>query len=460
MRSILARRRSSKASTFHRTRIVLARNPDSWRRALVFVALLGAYTNFALRVGVLVFGVFAFLAGGTLALLHLRALHRHGSILVWLVALCLVVDVGGSAFPSAWLSLLQSTLLLIGCIFAGLGVLLELRTWPRFLMRRWLLGGALVVIVLGALEHVPTFRTVSDTVRQILYDNDNQFLYAGDERDLAFHGAIRPKVFTQEPSHPAKFVGVSLAGWHLLSRHRNRTALALAGCALGYVTIRAPSIVVGPAFIAYFAILGGPQRKPLAVGLKLTALAFAFIAMLTFVDWVGFLPGARAQAIANNEDGSIIMRLTGPIAAARAVLEGNPLFGLGIGGKEAAVDTLYSIYSQYDFMQADYHFAQNEEFGWGSGFFQFIAFFGIAGTVLFVFWFRAMCEKFIAPDWPSCLIILVLLMAVDGGFNMVRPWIYFFVLAAVLHVVYRGKILAWSFESQRVAEPPSAGAAR
>src|SRR5690606_6753762 len=134
------------------------------------------------------------------------------AVMAWFLALCLFVDLGGSAFPSAWLSLLQSTLLLIGCVFAGFGVLFELRTWPSALLRRWFLVGAVIVTILGALEYISMFRAVSDTVRQVLYDNDNQFLYEGDERDLALHGAVRPKVFTQEPSHPAKFVGIALAG--------------------------------------------------------------------------------------------------------------------------------------------------------------------------------------------------------------------------------------------------------
>lgn len=440
-------RQLSRRDVNHRARrvpgpkITRPKVPERWSRIVVIIALVGTYTNFAAGAGTLIFGILTFLAGGLLMVVHLKQARRHANLLVMLVAICGIIDVGSTAFPEMWFELALSTALLIACIIAGLGLFFELRTWPRAMLCRWCAIASVVVLGLGILEYLAPFRELSDAARQFLYSDDQQFLYAGDERDVTLHGVVRPKVFTQEPSHPAKFVAVVVTGWFLLSHRKNKATIALVGCILGYMILRSPSIMIGPAMILYFSFFGQSRvTGERSVG-KLSALVFALVAMVTFTDWIGIVPGTRAQAIASNADGSMVMRLLAPIAIAQGAIAANPLFGLGIGGKEAAVDMVFSIYAGFSQLDADWQFQQNDVFGWGSGLFQFVSFCGILGSALFIAWLIRLCKRVLSPDWTSVLVIIVLTMAVDGGFNMMRPWAYAFFLVATLHVAYRDRIL-------------------
>jgi len=433
---------------------VLPKRPEFWNRALVGLALVGTYTNFALNVGTLVYGFVTFTVGVLLLVIHRRAFVRRWDLVVSLLLVCGLIDVGGTGFPEIWIELVTSTLLLLACVVAGIGVFLELRTWPRLALSRLCTTATVLVLAFGILEHFQPFRDFSDVVRQLLYSHDSQFLYVGDDRDVALHGAIRPKVFTQEPSHPAKFVAVATTIWFLLSKRKDRTVIALLGCAAGYLILRSPSIFVGPILIAYFSFFGTSRITGRFAGVKVTALLVTLLAMATLPEWVGLLPGARAEAIANSKDGSMIMRLSAPLAISYEAIAHNPLFGLGIGGKEVATDMVFSIYARYTEVNLDYQFQQNEVYGWGNGLFQFVAYCGVFGSALFLGWYVRFCKRLLTPDWPSLLIVFFLLLAVDGGFNMLRPWSYFFFVAAALHIEYRDNSLRRLFPPRFAEAPP------
>src|SRR3546814_16693809 len=90
--------------------------------------------------------------------------------------------------------------------------------YQRKVMAR-IFGWLCVVIVVGcALEtHFEPFRTISATVRGIIFDFG---VYVADLRDIMLYGKIRQNLFTSEPS--AVTFGFTLFAfcWYMLSEWR------------------------------------------------------------------------------------------------------------------------------------------------------------------------------------------------------------------------------------------------
>ena len=69
-------------------------------------------------------------------------------------------------------------------------------------------------------------------------------LYDADLRDIYFYGMIRPKLFTEEPSHVAKFYLICLFVWFSLSENKVRYIIMLLFTVLGIVLIRSHLVLI------------------------------------------------------------------------------------------------------------------------------------------------------------------------------------------------------------------------
>jgi hypothetical protein len=306
-----------------------------------------------------------------------------------------------------------------------------------------------LILVLACLEAYTPFAGVSNAAREVLYAADGQFLYSSDERDMFLHGAVRPKVFTQEPSHPAKYLAVGIAAWFLVSARRYKGLISMALFLLGAFVLRSPSLIAGPIFVAYFAALGADGEHDVRKGsARLLALVVCALAFFTLPQWVGMFPGERSTEIAQELDASSIIRLLGPLEIATEIIKEQPFFGVGIGGKEYAWETMLSVYAMFPVMKIE-RFYLMADAGWGNAFFQFIAYCGIAGGAAFLWWLAGMSRRLIVKDWPSMLFVFFVVFNIDGAFNIVRPWAYFFLMAAAYHVAVRDRHLA---EARRRSE--------
>ncbi len=271
------------------------RRPSTWWTLVVLAILAGTYTNLALNIGTLVYGFIPLIGGGLLFAKHFRANTPMLRMLAVLLLICIVVDVGSVSFPLDWIELVQSTLLLMASMLAGLGLFSELRTWSRRALESVLALTVVIVLVLACLEAYTPFAQVSNAARELLYAADGQFLYSSDERDMFLHGTVRPKVFTQEPSHPAKYLAVAIAAWFLVTTQRRKMLISSALFLLGAYVLRSPSLIAGPIFTAYFSAFGMDGRIDLKKGsARLAALAVCALAFFTLPQWVGMLPGERS----------------------------------------------------------------------------------------------------------------------------------------------------------------------
>ena len=420
----------------------MPRRPTTWWTLVVLAILAGTYTNLALNIGTLLYGFIPLIGGGLLFLKHFRANKPMVRLLAYLLVICIVVDLGSVSFPLDWVELVQSTLLLLASVFAGLGLFSELRTWSSRALESVMAVTVSIILVLACLEAYTPFAQVSNAAREVLYAADGQFLYSSDERDMFLHGTVRPKVFTQEPSHPAKYLAVGIAAWFLVSARRYKGLIATGLFMLSAFVLRSPSLIAGPIFVLYFSALGADGEHDLRKGTaRMAALAACAIAFFTLPQWVGMFPGERSIEIAQELDASSIIRLLGPLEIATDILKEQPFFGVGIGGKEYAWETMLSVYAMFPVMKIE-RFYLMADAGWGNAFFQFIAYCGIAGGGAFLWWLAGMSRRLIVKDWPSMLFVFFVVFNVDGAFNIVRPWAYFFLMAAAYHVAVRERLMA------------------
>lgn len=427
--------------------------PGLFQRLIVVVILLGTYTNFAVNIGVLLYGFFPLVAGSLLFVRYAPASRSVLQVFAALFVVCVVVDAGSASFPWDITNLVQSTALLLAGVASGLGLFAELRRWPRSTLGDILLAACVAVVVVGYFERFAPVAEFSDSVREALYSADGQFLYSSDERDMFFYGTVRPKIFTQEPSHPAKFIAFAGAAWFLLTTRRHRLTVATILFALATYVLRSPSLFAGPALVLYswaFGVNGRFQNASMTTRLAVVAVAVA--AVVSLPEWISIVPTPRSADIAQGADVSSIVRLVGAREVAVELVRESPLFGVGIGGKDYAWDTVLSVYASFPGMNLE-QFYLSPDVGWGNAFFQGIAYCGLLGSAAFLWWITFLSRKLVSFDWPAMLMTYFVSFSLDGAVNLVRPWIYFFLVAVAYHISMRDAVLGNGAVRAYAAQP-------
>lgn len=398
------------------------------RVSLVALALFGTYTN---MVGAGVLGGYAIAAGLLLLLLRpARAMvYRAFTVLGLLFGVIYVA--GPWINEDITFSGAQTGLQTFAAIVAAYGVGRELVAWRTSSVAKLALISTLLVLAAGFGElHIAQVKSASDTFRAGAYEG--LFLYDADARDQALHGAVRPKIFTQEPSHPAKFVAVMIAAWFLLASRRKWTGLLLLFGAAAYV-LRAPSLLICPAVIALGLLVrtGRKGEDDLRQWLRVTVVVGLFLAIVSTPAWIGALPFERFEAIGRGDDASALTRIDAPLQATMTVLGEHPAFGLGLRTSDesrAAVRNSFSSFQGISTSATD----RFSEVGWGNGLFHLIAFTGIVGFALVLAWIvRFSRWAFGMLDAATVVAVVVVVLSLEGTFSFARPWFYIFLLLAV-----------------------------
>lgn len=407
------------------------------RRLLLIVFLVGLYTNLGLVIaGTYVAGLIPGLAG--LALLAANLAGRGGSqnllsaagigiaSALWVLTIPFSPDLAGFGFEH-----FRSLALLILASLASFGAFLEVTTYRRETVLKaciWIAGS---ILVLAVLEVYTPFRAVSEWVRSTLYAG--RYIYSADLRDVLISGAIRPKVFTQEPSHVAKAVGVALAGAMILSRNPNRYFIGGAAWLFAFYLIGSPTLLltVGAVFAAHVF-----SRPVLGVGGAMWRVVVVFAPVLAFMflqDLAALLPFARAQMISSGQDVSFLTRSIGPAMIALETIKTYPIAGAGIGGRELVMDIVLQVYQQFPGYWLG-RLTRNEGYaGWGNAFFEIFTY---AGIVMSAILLPIMLLALRAMNASILLIVLIffLVFNFDAGFVTARPWCYFGLLMALIAV--------------------------
>jgi hypothetical protein len=241
-----------------------------------------------------------------------------------------------------------------------------------------------VILLIGSfLEVVGILKPLSDVVRNTIYANS--FIYDSIARDLRDFGMQRPNLFTQEPSHLAKMVGLSSYSIFALRPSHKSFWLSMAGFALGIFLIRSATLLA-PLLITLVLAMIHATRAHRAAPLLSCVFAATFIVMaLNLTTIARFIPGSRAALIAGGGDMSAIERILAPARIVARSFNENLLFGFGIGTKEALVGItadVYSTFPNYNFFRL---FSNRDVgFGWYNALAEGVATLGLIG--FFTLW--------------------------------------------------------------------------
>jgi|GEM_PF-5435837 len=394
----------------------------SLNTGLTLIFLLGFYlhADLALGAALKVPAVGALAGGGALLALHLGRL-RHGDLLfagLWIAiaaaSLLLnpafweprLLDRHGAGFATSFLVFLASLCLMLGA-FAGL------RQWtpPGFV--RLTLAALLLILAGAAAERWLGLGAVSDAVREALYPQD--ITYAADRRDQLLYGGIRPKLFTTEPSHIAKFYVLMLLAWYATARTSWRVPGLYALLAGGVLLVQSPTVLVAlPA--CWIADL---CRSRGGLGWLLAAVAALLLAPLALVAGESLFAGRLAH-ILSGQDTSFLLRIVLPFEVMARVWSDYPLFGLGFGAKESGIP--YAIAAAHHLgLDAGILIATTSPIG-NNGLAIGLIQLGAVGSLAFAASLLAFWRFACGDHWPFAATGMLGYLLLIGGVNDPRFW--------------------------------------
>lgn len=396
------------------------------RGILVAACVLGIYTNVSISVGggSRWYGVIAGVSGLALGARHFQRYPRLVASIIGFLGILATIIAFGPNPATQWVAKAKLGAQMLLSLVAALGLGLELISWPTELLRRGSLILAIGVGMLAILEVYAGLDVVSNLFREAVFGGEELFVYSSDSRDVQMHGGIRPKVFTQEPSHPARFCAVMLSMWFLLSKSRFKILIFTCVLSIMAFIMRSPTLILGVAVIAIAAL--GKAGVDAALPRRVLILITLLIVTCTVTIWTRLLPFERARAFSTGADTSNILRFVAPPQITYNVLMSRPLFGFGFGASEDASRVLLDVLSTYPNINLD--LLEKRNGGWNNGFFQMVCFIGLLGSFLVLLWLKYFVAFIYPDDFATVLCIFFVVMNSDGGFAMVRPWMYIFLL--------------------------------
>ncbi len=322
--------------------------------------------------------------------------------------------------PGAIIAKLKGLVLMSASLISGVILYKKFSEENKQTFRK-VLGTFLVFLVFGSvLEIAGILRPVSDFFRSLFY---SESLYAGDVRDVALTGHVRPKLFTSEPSHLTKGFMVICNAWYLL-KPSNKTFFKALILHLYMFWAEASPIVILSLGILFFSNLLLSKNKIPSIVILVTFLSTAAYIGIKYaeeIQQISALAG-RLEKSSSGDDGSVNQRLIYPMFTSVDVIKNYPFFGIGILNKGYSLKvTRYQSVGD-----------PNQLLG-NNGFFNFISYFGVFGffflflTFLTYLWNKLSVKKLIIFG-----AFFIIYNFSTGAFVTPRYWIYSFIIVTCL----------------------------
>ncbi|CAN7236602.1 hypothetical protein [Mycolicibacterium frederiksbergense] len=363
------------------------------------------YLNFAVTVGGFVVPGVLGLVGAVCLVNHVRNL-MPAALLVAFLTLSLLAGGSGSEMFDIRLPSYVQIVVAIGCAHVLLCSMGRYAVAVRKTLLAWMLFVTVGVIIEALF---PAFRELSDAFRTWAFEG--RFLYTYDARDLREYGFIRPSLFSQEPSHVAKAFIVFATGWYLLAVRRRLTVLIIC-TVLVMMFLRSPFVVLSVPLALYLDRIasGRPLTRVFAAGIPLLGVIAVTIAEVF---------STRLQGIMSSNDSSFFTRYQGPFTVAREALEQYPVFGVGIGAKEALWEFVRDSYSR-NFTDAGYLYGVYLDY-FNNALATTLMFFGLVGAAIFYYLIAYWAKSFGIRAIISIPVVILFFM-LDGAFEGIRMW--------------------------------------
>lgn len=348
-----------------------------------------------------------------------------------LIFLYVITGVGMVFAPEAFDQFSERFKGIIQLIYSSSVALLffiNMRKWDPKLVSKLFIGFALFILIGATLEVYTPFKYLSDDFRHWIF---RRGVYEADWRDLYIYGQIRPKLFTSEPSHVAKFYILSLFVWFALSKNAWRYMAYIFLAVVGLIVIRSPIIILSiplalavEIFLRKSINLGSivTKEKPVIQG---TLFALIIISLLFLAAALSTILAQRTRIVIAGTDGSFAGRITGPALITLNTVKEYPIWGAGITGKEAISDVIFDSYWAVGVRRNDVYAA-------GCNFLAlFISYYGVLGGVLFVVGFMALLRRLEIKNGMFVTLSILIFSQTMGGFVGLRTWGYVFIVALV-----------------------------
>jgi hypothetical protein len=318
--------------------------------ALIFLFMLGMYTNYTIMVSAKV--PFPSAPSGVAGLILLwrrrdliRPAHLAGLFSVLTLYLISILCATNIEFlPLRTNGLIQ----LSYSIIIGYALFLTVTQGTRQQIGRLFLGFALVILVGCLLETYAGLRPLSDAVRSVLYSRG---LYENDLRDVLFYNRVRPKFFASEPASVTFCYTLFTFIWMVVSEWRWKMPVYVALIALGLFAMPGPTLLLMLLLmLPYMLFLASRLRGRIDPGRFMVVVCAAVACIAAFIVLAQSLFPVRLEEITSGNDPSFFYRVRGPAEAALGVMAHYPFAGAGLSGEpfvEAEVTNLYVRSSGY-----------------------------------------------------------------------------------------------------------------
>lgn len=403
---------------------------------LVLVYAFGIYTYVGLPLGGLPLpAAVAGLAGALLIVNNRHRIPRRHLTALVLILVVPALTLGLAPSPARMLEeRLMGLIYFCYSLTASYGLYLELTGWPRRAVTALLAVGVGVLIGGVVLELFTPFRAVSDTFRAYFLGVNPR---SSDLRELHMAGGLRPKLFTSETSHLAKWFVLVTVCWFALSRTPKRYAIMLAVAIAGALLIRSPITLgtfVGAGIVALYVDreggLTGMLRRGDARRMAVTLLLGIGAVLLLAATVLTVLRG-RALAAVSGQDFSTLIRLVAPIFIADRALSEYPLFGVGLSGNELLLPQITDAFVSLGIPLSSFASEENMINKITNAFWLHWIYLGLAGGVLQLMAYRAGLRMLGVRHIAFVALLAVMFGNFQGAYHGIRIWSTIFLTLVV-----------------------------
>lgn len=344
--------------------------------------------------------------------------------------LCVVAVYIGSILaasdPSFLAKRFTGLIQLVYSLVIGYGLFLTLVRGEREQIA-WILLGFCIFIVVGCLlENHTALRSISDAVRERIYDRG--LVYDADIRDEMLYGHVRPKLFTSEPSAVTFAFTHYCSAWLAISPWRRKLPvyLVLMGCAL--LVMPGPTLVLmlllsGP----YLLFLAGQGRSGPA---RLMGAAAVSVLLVVAAIVIGkSLFAERLNELASGKDASFFYRFTGPALVAFDMIQTRTWAGAGLTGEPYIAGDVLNVYMNASGFHSAWRITRTSEVLTNYFFLHWIYLglvWGVIALVALTVWLRTLGATSIAFCWA----VWVILGQASGSYVGPKTWAVLLIAAA------------------------------
>ncbi|MFG1275637.1 hypothetical protein [Xanthobacter flavus] len=323
---------------------------------------------------------------------------------------------------------IQTSLAIVGFVFLVFVLLdVEPGRMVRYFTALWI-----ALIILATLERAAPVREIYDEITNIVYTGMPRSIYSADVRDMELYSIIRPKIFSSEPSYAATTLStISLLILFAIGEARRLRNFAI------YLGMQVVQYIVAPSqtsifFVAAVALFIFWPKKVRLVHVVGAAMVIALVSILLLPSYSDILAGSSGDAPFSHQlTGSFFGRITaGPLLFMKVALT-DPLFGVGVGNKNATADMIIDVWAEAGaFQKFPWYIGLRPQDLMSNGFWWSWVYLGIVGGIAFYLVLVLLLKRMGALHPGKVLMCTWVIWYAGSSFETIPSWFIMGIFAA------------------------------